>query len=79
MEIHFTILSFENFVFMDFYPNAQWARIDRNGSKNNNSNNIDFREKIVKDEIIIYAKSKNCAFFIHNFKGNFRGFFLQLL
>ena len=54
---------------------AQWARIARIGSKINNSKYIDFRKKIVKHEIIIYAKSKNCAFFIHNFKGNFPGFF----
>ncbi len=39
--------------------NEQWARFALNGSKVNNSKKFDFREKIVKHEIIIYAKYKS--------------------
>ncbi len=61
----------------DQLPIAQWARIGQNGSKINNSNNIDFREKNAKYEISIYAKPKNlliCTYSV--LSGIFADFFL---
>ncbi len=41
------------------FTNAHWSKIAKKGQQFNNSKNIDFREKIVKHEMSIYAKAKS--------------------
>ena len=54
---------------------AQWARIGSNGSKFNNSKTIGFREKIVKHEMSIYAKTKSLLICVYSVLGEFSRIF----
>ena len=63
---------------MRFQTSAQWARIGQNGSKFNNSKTIGFREKIVKYEMSIYAKTKSLLICVYSVLVKFSRIFFSI-